>query len=64
MNVRINQSDCIGCGVCMQVCPKVFALDESEGKATLLQEGNQGTGHKRSAVKEAIESCPIGCINE
>lgn len=62
MTVKINLEDCIGCGVCMQVCPQVFGLDENVGKATLTCEDDLES--EEDAVKEAIDSCPIGCINE
>lgn len=62
MSLKINLHDCIGCGVCMQVCPDVFDLDEDEGKALVLDESCVES--KKEYVKEAIDSCPIGCINE
>ena len=27
MKVKINTEECIGCGVCAQICPEVFELD-------------------------------------
>ena len=60
MSVQINLDNCIGCGVCMSICPDMFCLDEDEGKANVRAERSCDSG----AIKEAIESCPIGCINE
>ena len=58
MNIKINQDDCIGCGVCSQICPENFKLDEDAGKAEVI-------GDKVAAcAKEAIESCPVGCITQ
>lgn len=62
MTVKINLDDCIGCGVCMQICPQIFGLDEIAGKATLTC--GDAPQNEEDAVKEAIDSCPIGCINE
>lgn len=62
MGLKINTDACIGCGVCMQVCPDVFKLDEEEGKGTVLNPNYPE--EDVDCVKEAIESCPIGCINE
>jgi ferredoxin len=61
MEVSVNFDDCIGCGVCMQVCPEVFGLDEESGKAVLLDGGSHAG--KGDLIKEAVDSCPIGCIN-
>ncbi|MDR1965490.1 MAG: ferredoxin [Synergistaceae bacterium] len=60
MTVNISLDDCVGCGVCMQVCPDVFSLDEDAGKAMLLDMGK--ADGEEDLVKEAIDTCPIGCI--
>jgi len=62
VEVNINFDECIGCGVCMQVCPDVFGLDENSGKAVLVK--NEAGPEEQELIKEAIDSCPIGCINE
>ena len=63
MSVSIDIGACIGCGVCMQVCPAVFGLDDDAGKAVLLIDGAMNS-HEEQLIKEAIDSCPIGCIIE
>lgn len=62
MVISINLEDCIGCGVCMQVCPNVFSLDENAGKVILISA--ETPDEEKEAIKEAIDSCPIGCIIE
>ena len=56
MSVKINLDDCIGCGVCSQLCPEVFKLDENEGKAMVISQENLGL------AKEAVDSCPVSAI--
>lgn len=56
MIVRIEEDECIGCGVCTQICPDVFVLDEERGKAMVL--GFEGA----PCVQEAVDSCPVSCI--
>jgi ferredoxin len=46
----------------MQVCPDVFGLNEDEGKAVLLED--KAKSSEKELIHEAIDSCPIGCINE
>jgi ferredoxin len=57
----IDVEKCVGCGVCMQVCPAVFKLDDEEGYATVIS--REYDDKTEGFVKEAIGSCPIGCIN-
>jgi len=56
MLVKVNQEECIGCGVCAQICPEVFELDEDAGKAKVIH--NEGA----DCAQEAADSCPVGCI--
>ena len=61
MEISVNFDECIGCGVCMQVCPEVFGLDEESGKTVLLNYDQ--TDDNSDLIKEAVDSCPIGCVN-
>ena len=61
MRISLNIEDYIGCGVCCQVCPDAFVLDENAGKAR-INDANRARW-KENLVKEAIDICPIGCIN-
>lgn len=62
MTPKIVFEECIGCGVCAQICPEVFVLDEEAGKAEVIGAPTADLG--KELVKEAIDSCPVGCINE
>ena len=62
MTLTINEEVCIGCGVCMQLCPDVFKLDEDEGKGTVIRQ--EVPDEDTACVKKAVDSCPVGCINE
>ena len=57
MKVSLDWEKCIGCGVCTQVCPEVFTLDEKAGVAKVLRP----EAADRS-VLEAEKSCPVDCI--
>ncbi|NLL37081.1 MAG: ferredoxin [Fretibacterium sp.] len=57
MKILLDQTACIGCGVCTQVSPEIFVLDAEAGVARLLQEETDDP-----TAKEAENSCPVGCI--
>jgi ferredoxin len=61
LGVSINAEKCIGCGVCVQVCPEVFNLDDEAGKGRIVDAARADEIQK--LVKEAVDCCPIGCIN-
>jgi ferredoxin len=49
----------------MQVCPSIFGLDEDAGKVSLIGVDETDCGSDIiGLVKEAVDSCPVGCINE
>ncbi len=62
MSLMINEEVCIGCGVCMQICPDVFKLDEDEGKVNIIK--TEVSEEDVAGIKKAMDSCPVGCINE
>lgn len=59
MKIRIDREGCIGCGLCVSVCPDVFRLAE-DGLAEVYaepQKTDPGTVH------EAAGGCPVGVIH-
>ena len=56
MVIRVVLEDCIGCGVCSQICPQVFDLDEDAGKVRVSNMDSE------ECVQEAVDSCPVSCI--
>ena len=57
--VFIDQDECIGCGVCEEMCPEVFHLDPRTNKAEVVQE----EGGPEDQIQEAVENCPVECIH-
>ncbi|MEK9153448.1 MAG: ferredoxin [Patescibacteria group bacterium] len=57
MQIKIDQTKCIGCGTCSALCSDYFDLDNN-GKAVV----KQTEVGEASCVKEAAECCPAQCI--
>ena len=57
MHAYVN-SNCIGCGLCPNLCPEVFTMTD-EGVAVAKRE--VGTQTEKTA-REAAESCPVNAI--
>jgi ferredoxin len=53
----VEISDCIRCGICVDVCPSVFFLNE----VNFIQI-TELTLYPVSEVDEAIKNCPAKCI--
>lgn len=54
----VELSDCILCGICTEVCPSVFFLNE----ANFIQI-KELKCYPISEVDEAIKNCPADCIS-
>jgi ferredoxin len=57
--VKIDQDECIGCGACVELCPDIFAFDDTENKAYVTTP----EGGSEACIDEAIASCPVSCIS-
>ncbi len=53
----VELSECIVCGICEEVCPSVFTLNES-GYISIVEL----TKYPESEIEEAIKNCPADCI--
>ena len=54
----VNQSECISCGVCVEICPEVFQLNNDNLSEVINPEGAPET-----KIQEAIDNCPVQCIH-
>lgn len=53
----VELSDCIGCGVCVEVCTEVFRMNDA-GFVEVLELAD----YTESDVNDAIKYCPVDCI--
>ncbi len=54
--VAVDEETCIGCGVCSDMVPDVFEMED--GKAIVINP----QGAEYDEVEEAVESCPVEAI--
>jgi len=58
--IQVDQTKCIGCGLCISSCGEVFEFDEN-GKARVKDasacEGNPG------CCQQALDNCPAKAIS-
>lgn len=57
VNVEVDQSLCVMCGMCIGICPEVFEEGDS-GKARVVPDSDK----TKPCVKEAEEGCPVEAI--
>lgn len=56
MKTRVNE-DCIGCGMCVEVCPEVFELGE-DGYSRVIGDADACADR----ALQAAEICPVNAI--
>ena len=59
MRVRVDQELCTGCGLCVEICPEVFEMNDdglAEAKEKDVPED------LASDAREAAEDCPVEAI--
>jgi ferredoxin len=54
----VELSDCILCGVCEDICPEVFQIND----AGYVEVADLDT-YPEDAVNEAIVNCPADCVS-
>ena len=59
MKVEVNKDICIGCGLCTNIAPDVFSMND-EGKAKAID--GEIAEKDQPLVEEAVNSCPVSAI--
>lgn len=60
MKYLVNEN-CIGCGLCTNICPDVFAMSD---EGTAIASGNDVPAECLEKADEAAHSCPVDAIEE
>lgn len=54
----VKEDECISCGLCAEICPEVFRLNERD-----VSEIFDPGGASIEKIQEAMDSCPVKCIS-
>lgn len=59
MQAFIDKTGCISCGLCVSICPVVFAMDDDGKAVAIVDEVPQGS---IDSAKEAKDACPASVV--
>ncbi len=57
LRVSVDHTKCVGSTICIQIAPKVFALDDNRQSTVVNVNGDTP-----ARIKEAAEGCPLSAI--
>jgi ferredoxin len=58
MKVRVNDDECVGDGVCAEICPEIFKM---EGDLAVVKKEDVPP-ELEDLVRKAAESCPVDAM--
>ena len=58
---KVDKDSCIGCGMCIDICPEVFQYDDEYKSECVMETIPEELKEK---VAEAIDVCPVEAIAE
>lgn len=65
MKINVNQEECIGCGMCIDICPEVFKYNDEFKSEVVSEEISKNIPEDlKSKTVEAKEACPVDAIIE
>ncbi len=59
---KVDQDLCIGCGMCVSLCEKVYELAEDTGKA-FIKDSEAFSKVTEEELEETKQECPVGAID-
>jgi len=59
MKLVVDKDICIGCGMCIDICPEVFQYDDQDKSEVIKEEVES---ELEDSAGEACEACPVDAI--
>lgn len=60
MQNKVLKSLCIGCGLCPEIAPDLYRMDDDDGKAAAVK--SEISEKEAASANEAAVSCPVNAI--
>ena len=58
---KVDPVTCIGCGLCVQLCPAVFAMQDDGKSKAVNPKGDDDT--TEGIIQGSIDACPVAAIS-
>lgn len=58
MTVQVKEDLCVGCGLCVDICPEVFVMEEDKAKVI----ANPAPTGAEENCKKSQTDCPVEAI--
>ena len=59
-SAHVDPDKCIGCGLCVQLCPAVFAMQDDGKSKAVNPQGDDDTDEQ--SIQGAVDACPVAAI--
>ncbi len=60
MKAFVDQDVCIGCGLCAEICPEVFAMNDQMTADVIVE---TVPADAEESAQDAADSCPVSAIS-
>ena len=60
MKATVKKDVCIGCGLCVDICPEVFVMDDEFNIAKTIVD--RVPAERKDTCKDAAANCPVEAI--